>query len=68
VTVKCEPDRAHVLRRAYPSIGPGRYLNKAHWISVGPGRGITTDLVEELVEIPMTSSWIRCRTVGSPWT
>ena len=49
VTLKCEPDRARALRRACRSITPGRYLDKTHWISVGPGRGITADLVEDLV-------------------
>ena len=50
VTVKCEPGHARALQRQHASIMPGRYLNKAHWISVGPGRGITRDLVADLVE------------------
>ncbi|MFH8974396.1 MmcQ/YjbR family DNA-binding protein [Streptomyces sp. NPDC017890] len=49
ITVKCEPDRAHHLRRHHEAISPGRYLDKHHWISVGAGGGITEELVEELV-------------------
>lgn len=49
ITVKCEPDQSSSLRLRYESIAPGRYLSKAHWISVGAGPGITADLVEDLV-------------------
>ena len=49
VTVKCEPDYGDSLRQEHASIVPGRYLDKAHWISVGAGRGITAPLVEDLV-------------------
>ncbi|MCX5535906.1 MmcQ/YjbR family DNA-binding protein [Streptomyces sp. NBC_00006] len=50
VTVKCEPEhgRAHV--HAHASITPGRYLDKRHWISLGPGPGITERLVTDAVE------------------
>lgn len=50
ITVKVEPDRGHFLRREYASITRGRYLDKAHWVSIGAGDGITEDLVEDLVE------------------
>lgn len=49
ITVKVEPEDAQHLRQQYESIVAGRYLNKAHWISVGTGRGITAELVEDLV-------------------
>ncbi|MHC5262650.1 MmcQ/YjbR family DNA-binding protein [Streptomyces sp. UC4497] len=50
VTVKCEPERARAHVHAHASIAPGRYLDKRHWISVGPGPGITERLVTETVE------------------
>jgi hypothetical protein len=31
--------------RGYASITPGRYLGKRHWISLGPGPGITERLI-----------------------
>ncbi len=49
ITVKSEPEQARALRHSYPSIIAGRYLNKAHWISVGTGRGITAEFVEDCV-------------------
>lgn len=50
ITVKADPDRGDNLRCRHPSIGPGRYLDKTHWISIGPGPGITERLVRELVQ------------------
>ncbi|MFJ8001911.1 MmcQ/YjbR family DNA-binding protein [Streptomyces sp. NPDC096310] len=50
ITVKCEPEHARAHIRRYASITPGRYLDKRHWISLGPGPGITGRLVTEAVE------------------
>ncbi|MEV0931319.1 MmcQ/YjbR family DNA-binding protein [Streptomyces phaeochromogenes] len=50
ITVKCEPEHARALQRGYASITPGRYLDKRHWISLGPGRGITKRLINDAVE------------------
>jgi predicted DNA-binding protein (MmcQ/YjbR family) len=51
ITVKADPDRGHALRSEHPTITPGRYLDKRHWISVGPGPQITAELVRELVTL-----------------
>ncbi|MFJ2238195.1 MmcQ/YjbR family DNA-binding protein [Streptomyces sp. NPDC087859] len=50
ITVKCEPEHARALERGYASITPGRYLDKRHWVSLGPGRGITKQLINDAVE------------------
>lgn len=50
ITVKAEPERGRVLREDHPSITRGRYLDKTHWISIGPGERVTRQLVSELVE------------------
>ncbi|AXK35436.1 MmcQ/YjbR family DNA-binding protein [Streptomyces armeniacus] len=50
ITVKCEPEHARAQQRGYPTITPGRYLDKRHWISLGPGPGITKRLVTDAVE------------------
>jgi predicted DNA-binding protein (MmcQ/YjbR family) len=50
ITVKCEPEHARAQQRGYSSITPGRYLDKRHWISLGPGPGITQRLVTDAVE------------------
>ena len=31
ITLKCDPDRAVILREAYPEITPGYHMNKTHW-------------------------------------
>ena len=50
ITLKCEPDHARALEHRYASITPGRYLGKHHWISLGPGPGITERLITDAVE------------------
>lgn len=50
ITVKAEPDRGSALRRDHPTITRGRYLDKDHWVSVGPGKAISEDLIEDLVD------------------
>ncbi|MEU7017189.1 MmcQ/YjbR family DNA-binding protein [Streptomyces sp. NPDC046385] len=50
ITVKCEPERARAQVSRYATITPGRYLDKRHWISLGPGPGITERLVTDAVE------------------
>jgi predicted DNA-binding protein (MmcQ/YjbR family) len=50
ITVKCEPEHARALERGHVSITPGRYLDKRHWISLGPGPGITERLITDAVE------------------
>lgn len=49
ITVKVDPPYGDALRRDHETITAGRYLDKRHWISIGPGAGITTELVEDLV-------------------
>ncbi|ANS63192.1 hypothetical protein SLINC_0968 [Streptomyces lincolnensis] len=50
VTVKAEPEYGRLLRGRHTSITAGRYLDKRHWISVGAGRGVSADLVADLVD------------------
>jgi predicted DNA-binding protein (MmcQ/YjbR family) len=50
ITVKVDPDHGDALRRDHDSITHGHYLDKQHWISVGPGRGVTKRFIENLVQ------------------
>ncbi|MDP9468940.1 MAG: MmcQ/YjbR family DNA-binding protein [Chloroflexota bacterium] len=34
ISLKCDPDLAEALRRAYPAIVPGYHLSKRHWNTV----------------------------------
>ncbi|WP_328826000.1 MmcQ/YjbR family DNA-binding protein [Streptomyces sp. NBC_00252] len=60
ITVKCEPEHARAQERGYASITPGRYLDKRHWISLGPGPGITERLVTDAVEdsYDLVTKWL----------
>lgn len=49
ITVKVDPHHGDALRRDYDSITVGRYLDKHHWISLGPGSHISAELIENLV-------------------
>lgn len=49
ITIKCDPPHAEALIREHATIGPGRYLDKHHWVSISSGPGITAALVEDLV-------------------
>ncbi|NKY29922.1 MmcQ/YjbR family DNA-binding protein [Nocardia gamkensis] len=49
ITVKADPERGQMLRKRFPSVTDGRYLDKHHWVSIGTGRGVTPELVTELV-------------------
>ncbi|MGW2594196.1 MmcQ/YjbR family DNA-binding protein [Streptomyces sp. NPDC001515] len=50
ITVTCEPEHARAHVHAHDSITPGRYLDKRHWITIGPGPGITERLITDAVE------------------
>lgn len=49
VTVKVDPHHGDALRRDFDAITTGHYLDKEHWISIGPGAGITNQLIGDLV-------------------
>jgi predicted DNA-binding protein (MmcQ/YjbR family) len=43
-------EHAWALERGHASITLGRYLDKRHWISLGPGAGIAERLITDAVE------------------
>ena len=49
ITVKVDPHQGDALCRDVESITTGRYFDKRHWISIGPGTGVTKQLVDHLV-------------------
>ncbi|KFX06838.1 hypothetical protein KP22_01740 [Pectobacterium betavasculorum] len=50
ITVKTEPDQIDTLCEQYENVTPGRYLDKHHWVSVEGGKGVTRELVEDLIK------------------
>lgn len=49
VNLKCAPPHGAALVRQFDEVTPGWHMNKRHWITVSPGRGIDETLVEDLV-------------------
>jgi predicted DNA-binding protein (MmcQ/YjbR family) len=50
VSLKCDPDRAELMRAQHPAIAPGYHLNKRHWNTVRLDGSLAPDLVEELLD------------------
>ncbi len=49
LNLKCDPERAILLREEYESILPGYHMNKRHWNTLVLDGTLTATLVRELV-------------------
>lgn len=49
INLKCDPDRAVLLREEYEEIIPGWHMNKKHWNTVGTTGSLENELIEELI-------------------
>ena len=49
ITVKCQPERALLLRQEHPQIRPGYHMNNKHWITINLD-GMDQALVFELIQ------------------
>lgn len=51
ITVKCQPDFNVHIREMYPgSIIEGYYMNKVHWNSVYPDKGVPCELLQDMCD------------------
>lgn len=50
VNLKCNPERAVLLREQHPGIQPGYHMNKKHWNTVSFDGSISDSLIMELVD------------------
>ncbi|HEY4027734.1 MAG TPA: MmcQ/YjbR family DNA-binding protein [Candidatus Dormibacteraeota bacterium] len=50
VSLKCDPDRAELMRAQHGAVTPGYHLNKRHWNTVRLDGSLPPDLVEELLD------------------
>ena len=50
ISLKCDPDRAVVLREQHPGITGAYHLNKKHWNSVKMDDSVDMELVKELMD------------------
>ncbi len=50
LSLKCDPDRAEVLRELYPAIIAGYHLNKRHWNTITLDDSVPPDECRALIE------------------
>ena len=50
INLKCDPDRAVMLRDEYESIIPGFHMNKRHWNTLVLDGSLPKKLVKELID------------------
>ncbi|MDA0339915.1 MAG: MmcQ/YjbR family DNA-binding protein [Proteobacteria bacterium] len=50
INLKCDPDRALMLRAEYDAIIPGWRQNKTHWNSLLMGHGLSDALIKDLTD------------------
>jgi predicted DNA-binding protein (MmcQ/YjbR family) len=50
INLKCDPDRAIILREQHEEIKPGWHMSKAHWNSVYANGALEDALIRELID------------------
>lgn len=50
VSLKCDPEKAVVLRDRYSAVQPGYHLNKAHWNTVELDQGIPDEEIRAWID------------------
>lgn len=50
VNLKCDPERAVLLREQYEGITPGWHMNKKHWNSINTASDVHDELFRELIQ------------------
>lgn len=50
INLKCDPDRAIILRDTYEEIIPGYHMNKKHWNTVKISGSLSDELIFELID------------------
>lgn len=50
LSLKCDPERAIVLREEHPAIQPGYHMSKVHWNTVYMDGSLSRKLVLELID------------------
>ena len=50
LNLKCEPEKADVLRELFPAVRPGYHMNKRHWNTVVLDGSLEDDQVRAMIE------------------
>jgi len=50
INIKCEPEKAIMLREQYTDVKPGFHMNKKHWNTITITNNISNSLLKEWVD------------------
>ncbi|MDN5203837.1 MmcQ/YjbR family DNA-binding protein [Fulvivirgaceae bacterium BMA10] len=50
INLKCDPERAEILRTKHAAIQPGWHQSKKHWNSVFMDGSLSDDMIKELID------------------
>lgn len=50
LTLKCDPEKAPLIREQYKDIVPGYYMNKAHWNSIYLEGDVPQEVMEAMLQ------------------
>ena len=50
ITLKLEPMDGDFCRQQYPDVLPGYYMNKVHWNSIKPDKGVPYEVIKDMCE------------------
>lgn len=50
LTLKCDPDRAQILRGIYPAVKPSTFMNRRHWNTIALDGGLDDETIKSLID------------------
>ena len=50
INLKCDPEKAIVLREKYEEVVPGYHMNKKHWNTVEIDGSLSDDMIKNLID------------------
>ncbi len=50
INLKCDPERAIVLREEYADIKPGYHMNKQHWNTISIQGSVPLELIKQMID------------------
>ena len=50
INVKCDPEKAIVLREIFPAVNPGYHMNKSHWNTVKLDGSVSDKLIYQWID------------------
>ncbi len=50
VNLKCDPEKAVLLREEFPEVRPGYHMNKKHWNTVSFEESLSNNMLQDLID------------------